>query len=276
MYRPKALVPLLGLSCALAAACAGSGKGLDANGNPIGSGGSGGPLVATFQSIQDHVFTPICSVCHAGGAAPQGLRLDAANSYSNLVGVPSREEPSILRVNPGNPANSYIVQKIEGTAAVGAQMPFGGPPLPPATIAVIRQWISDGALRSSFAGAAPTFAVESVVPAPGELVLEAPAAVILGFNRELDVTRLDNSSVRLERLAGGPGEVTAVAVDLSVPVGNPLALMIIPHQPLANGRYRLVLSGGPGDTGLSDTSGTRLQAATPGAALTEFVIEAPE
>jgi hypothetical protein len=26
-------------------------------------------------------------------------------------------------------------------------MPFGGPPLPAATIAVIRQWISAGALR---------------------------------------------------------------------------------------------------------------------------------
>jgi hypothetical protein len=67
--------------------------------------------------------------------------------FDQLVGVPSVEEPSILRVAIGDPDNSYIIQKLEGHAASGAQMPFGGPPLPAATIAVIRQWISAGALR---------------------------------------------------------------------------------------------------------------------------------
>jgi len=55
----------------------------------VRGGGSGGPLTADFASIQEHVFTPICTACPAGGGAPQGLRLDATNSYALLVGVPS-------------------------------------------------------------------------------------------------------------------------------------------------------------------------------------------
>jgi hypothetical protein len=266
---------LIGPYCLALAACAGSGAGLDANGRPQGSNGGGGALTATFQSIQDNVFTPICSVCHAGGAAPQGLRLDAVNSYSLLVGVPSTEVGSVLRVKPGDPNNSYIVQKIEGHAAVGAQMPFGGPPLPSATIAVIRQWISDGALHVAAATRADAFDVMSITPAPGDVVLEAPARIIVGFSGELDLTRIDGSSVRLERLAIDGSEATAIAVpaDISVPGGNPFALMLTPHQRLANGRYRVLVNGPPA-TGLSDIGGERLRAATPDGTLSEFSVEA--
>ena len=90
-------------------------------------------MTADLQSIQDNVFTPICTACHAGASAPLGLRLDAGNSYNNLVGIPSVEVPALQRVRPGDPDNSYIIQKLEGRAAVGGQMPLGGPPLSQAT-----------------------------------------------------------------------------------------------------------------------------------------------
>jgi hypothetical protein len=81
------------------AACAGNGNGngLDANGQPLAAGSSGSlpPLSADFASIQANIFTPICSVCHVGGGAPEGLRLDAADSFNLLVGVPSAEVPSL-------------------------------------------------------------------------------------------------------------------------------------------------------------------------------------
>jgi Ca2+-binding RTX toxin-like protein len=93
------------------------------------------------------VFNSRCTECHAGGSAPQGLRLDAANSYANLVNVASREVPSLQRVEPGDPDNSYLVQKVEGTAAVGGRMPLNRTPLSQETIALIRQWISEGANR---------------------------------------------------------------------------------------------------------------------------------
>src|SRR5579862_3628107 len=143
----------------IAAGCAGDGKGLDQNGQPIGlsgsssgagsSGGSGSSTVtADFQSIQDNVFTPICSKCHIGASAPEGLQLDAAHSYNLLVGVPSVEEPSFDRVKPSDPDHSYMVLKIEGAPGIdGGQMPLGETPLPQATIDAIRAWISNGAMK---------------------------------------------------------------------------------------------------------------------------------
>lgn len=139
----------IGVAVAVIAGCGGgSGAGLDANGRPIGEGDDpGGPMTASFSSIQSHVFTPVCTACHAGGAAPQGLRLDASNSYAMLVGVASAEVPSLRRVAPGDAANSYLIHKLEGHSAVGARMPFGGPYLDANTIALIRQWIDNGAAK---------------------------------------------------------------------------------------------------------------------------------
>lgn len=131
---------LVALACA--AGCAGNGDGLNQNGQPLGAGDTtGGQVTADLQSIEDNVFTPICSKCHIGASAPEGLQLDAAHAYNLLVGVPSAEEPSLLRVNPGNPDASYMVLKIEGATGIeGGQMPLGETPLPQATINAIRQW----------------------------------------------------------------------------------------------------------------------------------------
>ena len=264
------------------AGCAGNGMGLDQGGRPLPPGGTaGGALTANFDSIQQHVFTPICTVCHAGASAPQGLRLDATNSYALLVGVPSTEAPSLLRVKPGDPANSYIIQKLEGHAAVGAQMPFGGPPLPAATIAVLRQWISDGALHTPAAAvaAAPSFAVVAAVPAAGDVLLAAPARIVIVFNQELDQTRIDASSVHLELLARGTpaGAPQPLPAAVAVPRGNPAALLIEPVAPLPDGHYRIVISAPP-QTGLASVGGERLGAGAStthdGVVVSEFEVAA--
>jgi hypothetical protein len=265
---------------ALLAACAGNGIGLDANGRPVGQGGGDtGALTADFASIQSHVFTPICTACHAGAAAPQGLRLDATNSYALLVGVPSNEVPSLQRVRPGDPGNSYIIQKLEGHAAVGAQMPLGGPYLDAPTIATIRQWISDGALAppAAASGTSGAFAALVASPAPGDVLDGAPARLVLGFNAELDQTRIDGGSLLLERLPeGADGTPQPVAIGLAVPGGNSRALIVEPLQPLAPGRYRLSAQPAPA-TGLADLAGERLGAASGDVApppLTEFEVVA--
>jgi hypothetical protein len=75
---------------------------------------------------------------------------DANSSYLALVGaggagIPSMQQPAVLRVAPGDPDASYLVRKIQGTAGIaGLRMP----PLvvlPPATITAIRDWIAAGA-----------------------------------------------------------------------------------------------------------------------------------
>ena len=74
---------------------------------------------------------------------------DADASFASLVGVSSIQQPALSRVAAGDPANSYLVQKIEGTAPApnSSRMPFGQPALDQATIDNFRQWISDGANR---------------------------------------------------------------------------------------------------------------------------------
>jgi len=105
-----------------------------------------GPFEPTIEAIQENVFTPTCTECHAGNVPSGNLSLDdAQTSYDNLVDVDSREVSSLKRVSPGDPDNSYLIHKLEGTQESGAQMPKGREPLDQETIDVIRQWITDGA-----------------------------------------------------------------------------------------------------------------------------------
>jgi len=206
-------------TAALLCGCGGSGEGLDQNGRPLTAGGSDAPLTADFQSIQDHVFTPICAQCHAGAAAPLGFRLDEGNAYAMLVNTPSVEVPSVKRVAPGQPDASYIVQKIQGIAAVGGQMPLGQTPLPQATIDVIRQWIAagaapaasqvtDAALQTAGSavalGAASAARVRLIAPVEGEVLTRANAELLFTSTTELDASTINSASVVVSR-AGTPG-----------------------------------------------------------------------
>ena len=261
------------LSAALLVACAGNGEGLDANGNPLVPGGSAPPpLSADFESIQENIFTPICSVCHAGATAPEGLRLDAADSYNLLVGVPSTEVPSLDRVKPGDPTDSYIIQKLQGHAAVGAQMPDGCPTTQPclsaSTIAFIQQWITNGAPPAAAATAAATvstaFAVTSIVPDSTEPVSAAPPQVMVAFNHELDVSQLATLSAHFEKLAPAavPTVIEEVPARISVSSANLRALMLWPVRPLSSGHYRLVMDA-TSSAQISDIAGQQVALGAP-------------
>lgn len=181
----------------------GSGSGSESAGDDGESGGD--MLVATFDSIQSNVFSVYCEMCHTGASAPLGLRLDPDNSYGLLVGVPSSQQPALERVEPGNPDASYLIRKLEGTAATGEQMPLSLPPLPQADIDVIRQWISDGAQRSMpDAPPADPVRVSSMAPLPDTSEPMLPMTLRLMFDRELDATSVGTTTFTLER-SGGDG-----------------------------------------------------------------------
>jgi hypothetical protein len=242
-------VILLSLSMSLVA-CGSGGGGYDNGGGDGGGGGSGGStLLPNFQSIQDNVLTPICTACHVGATAPLGLRLDEANAYALLVGVASVQEPALLRVDPGNPNDSYLIRKLEGTASTGGQMPLGGTPLSAADIAVIRQWISDGALPPPGQAPQDPVRVSSLSPLPGSTVSTMPTSVMAVFDRELAATSVDNTTFLIER-SGGDGtfgdgnEVTITPVSVTVPLANPkTAVFDMSTTPSANDTYRVTLVG---------------------------------
>jgi len=251
VQRRTWLASLAAAAAAAAAACTGSGVGLDANGNPTTPGGGGGePLTPDFQSIQDNVFTPICTKCHIGAGAPEGLQLDAAHSYALLVGVPSTEQPNVLRIKAGDPDNSYLVQKIEGASSIsGVRMPFGGPYLPQSTIDVIRTWVTNGALPSSTAARAVTqhhtsFAVEVTAPGEGMVLPAALPAIVVAFNHEIDVSLVNYTNVALEKTDTVPAAPLPVATALAS--GNARVMLITPRVPLAAGSYRVTLRGSGG------------------------------
>jgi uncharacterized protein (TIGR03118 family) len=106
------------------------------------------PAAPTLAQLQTTIFTPSCASCHTGvgGALPGSMNLTSAGaSFTALVNVASLEVPALKRVLPGDPTNSYIVHKLQGTQTVGAQMPFGGPFLSQPTIDTLKAWITAGA-----------------------------------------------------------------------------------------------------------------------------------
>jgi hypothetical protein len=250
-------------ACALAASC-GSGSGYGS-----GGGGGGGPLTANFSSIQANVFTPICATCHAGASAPHGLRLDGSNSYALLVGVPSDEQPSILRVKANDPDNSYLVQKIQGNAASGERMPAGMPALPQATIDTIRQWITNGATNDTGTSSV-SIRVSSMSPLPGSTVTSLPAQITVAFDREVNATTVDVTTFRVDR-SGGDGvfgngnDVAITPASVTVPAANTQsAVMSLVGVASANDTYRITLSGS-GAAKVLDLSGNALDGEYTGA-----------
>jgi hypothetical protein len=249
--------------------CAGNGAGLDANGRPIGSGGGGGTggggggtVTADFQSIQDNVFTPICSPCHSGGSAPEGLMLDAAHSYNLLVGVPSMEVPSLNRVKPSDPNSSYIIIKLtSGPGIVGDRMPDMLPPLPQATIDAIRQWIANGALPPTTAAVSPAEAMQKlqrsmaqVSPAAFEVSFTSPMDgsivdtplrhIVVVFNHEVDASLVNSANLTLERLdlaagSGAGAQPPSIPSYLALAEGNASTVVITPVTALLPGTYRV-------------------------------------
>lgn len=86
-----------------------------------------------FQAIFDTLTNPkepdsqLCSRCHPGDFGAGGLGLGAGSSYDNLVGVPSGQDNTILRVAPGSPLNSLLFQKLNCVQPqVGDRMPPDG------------------------------------------------------------------------------------------------------------------------------------------------------
>ncbi|MDH3715370.1 MAG: hypothetical protein OET44_16160 [Gammaproteobacteria bacterium] len=152
-------------AAALLAGCEpGSGQGLDENGNllsdseegpdPVedpgnGGGGASGNPNATLAWLQANVFGGVCTQCHTGAGAPFGVDWSSdAATCGNLL-RPSGEKPELMEIDPGNPARSYLIWKVEGQGPNGepielAQMPLANPPLTAETIQNMRDWIADG------------------------------------------------------------------------------------------------------------------------------------
>ena len=93
------------------------------------------PENVSFSQDVQSIFDANCTSCHNGGGIP--LDLTDGNSYNELNSTDGM-------VDPGNPDNSELYERITGT---GALMPPSGS-LPQGDIDLIYQWIEEGALNN--------------------------------------------------------------------------------------------------------------------------------
>ncbi len=117
------------------------------NGDNGGDNGDNGDTpTVTLATLSSEIFTPNCATsgCHEGPNASGGMSLEAGVIADEIIGQTSTGYGDILRIAPGDPDNSLIVQKVRGTEA-GSQMPFGRTPLPAEAIAKLVEWIEAGA-----------------------------------------------------------------------------------------------------------------------------------
>ncbi len=103
-----------------------------------------------FQDVQD-IFPASCATngCHKGAQAREELDLTEGNAHYAIVGVPANQcDDGRLRVAPGDPWNSYVLDKILGTdLCFGTRMPKLQA-LPGSDAQVIADWICGGALEN--------------------------------------------------------------------------------------------------------------------------------
>ncbi len=89
-----------------------------------------------------------CGACHITGDEPGKMALVPGKAYEYLVNADA-EAVAMKRVAPGEPDNSYLIHKIQGThlevGGNGVRMPFHQGPLPQKQIDQFRRWIEQGA-----------------------------------------------------------------------------------------------------------------------------------
>jgi hypothetical protein len=113
-------------------------------------------LPPSFAAIYTATIAPRCGFCHGvgGDGGLEGLHT-CASAHASLVGVPSTALPIRDLVEPGAPAISWLMQKLDGThgafdgqcvgGSCGERMPLGETPLDVDVRDALRMWITDGA-----------------------------------------------------------------------------------------------------------------------------------
>jgi len=140
------------LLVALGVVAAGCGGGSGGAGGSQDLGSSGGVLPTeksvSADQVQNAIFTPRCATpgCHVGADAPFGLDLSVGEAAGNLIGVDSAEVPEYMRVEPFDANDSYLYMKLVDDPRIGGDpMPAFGPPLSGTELALVEDWIDQGA-----------------------------------------------------------------------------------------------------------------------------------
>lgn len=99
-------------------------------------------ILPKFSDIQEKIFNKSCALsgCHAGAANPNLSN----NSYTRIVNKQSSVGTNYIE--PGDPDNSYLLQKVRGSNNInGSRMPLNSSMLSQNKIDALVEWINNGA-----------------------------------------------------------------------------------------------------------------------------------
>ena len=104
-------------------------------------------LEPAFSSISEKIFVKKCSLytCHSSAFYDKSGNLDLSgkNTYINLINIPSSTFPEIIRILPGKPDESLLMQRLEGKIIIS--VPLERNCVTKKEIETIRKWIENGA-----------------------------------------------------------------------------------------------------------------------------------
>lgn len=188
-----------------------------------GCAGDGPPpttATSAYDVLQQQVFNQHClsAGCHNATAQAGNLNLTAGVSYGDLVGVspdnPVARADGLVRVEPFDAANSFLIVKLTGPApGEGSRMPLGMAPLSPDDVAMIQAWIADGAPPPDTPGAGAT-------PTPTASTLPTASAT-----PTITPTPADTGTATRTVTGTPPPTATATETPTASPTGTPLPLL---------------------------------------------------
>jgi len=119
------------------------------NGDGADTGGGNSGVVSFATDIQP-IFTAQCARCHTPGGIADLAGIDArlleGEAYDDIVNIMSVQQEEFVLVVPGDSAASLLFLKISSSSPpVGNRMPLFSTPLSSGEIALIRDWIDQGA-----------------------------------------------------------------------------------------------------------------------------------
>lgn len=105
-------------------------------------------LEPTFSSISELIFVKKCALytCHSPAYYHKSGNLDLStkDAYYKLVKFRSNIFPDEFRIKPGDPDNSNLIKRLEGTILAGIALERNS--ISKEEIKILRKWIKDGAL----------------------------------------------------------------------------------------------------------------------------------
>jgi hypothetical protein len=184
----------------------------------------------TYGQVQALFTSAGCAGCHPG--VNSELNLQPGASYASLANQTALEDPHYAYIVAGDPEKSFLYLKVAGfgkAGQVGGRMPFGRKPLPASQVALLANWIEQGARGPG--GALPP---KSTTPLPGEP---------------------DQPALSAATSPSGTGTISGTVIDQARrPIAGALVTLLLrgPSQPGGEEHYRVAETNGAGEYTLPD------------------------